>query len=805
MNPDVSFVFDYIVPISLSHQYLSSVNSDGNHQKLLQRRQELSNSTTKLPELTTTTTFQQTLTFVENFKRNQHKSITDKSRVLLQIPQENTNDNKTLTPQQLRYQLNLKLEQLIRTRVIEPHRVINRSNILPASPIKSKIVPKENFPRIIIPSYLNRSVDKSIISLSTTTINTTVTQDDLIDKDSLGENDEACEEMMEEEIITFLQQQPMLDKDSFEMETEEYEAEFEEESLRDSESDVDVDNTFPVDPALLLSDKTRRVGSTEVKSGFIPSLFANVPPTIRFCNETERIEPLPLPLQKMMKWKMSSITPNVVKSAVLRSGFRLSDEGNDWLGTWSRHMKPVCFKAIREYQKINHFPGSFQIGRKDRLWRNLSHMQAVHSRREFDFVPQTFVLPADFLLFKRVFDEVSDTKESKWIIKPPASARGQGIRVISKMEQVPKKRAVVVQKYIANPYLINGHKFDLRLYVYVPSHDPLRIYLFDDGLTRFASRKYSTSVKSLSDRFMHLTNYSINRYNSEYKSNNDSTACAGHKWSLKALWAYLKKRDVDVADVIERIKDLVIKTIISADSYVNVLTKANVRRKFSVHELFGFDVILDEQCKPYIVEVNISPSLHSNSPLDMNVKGSMISDLLNLSGFMIPDRKDMSSDGSSRKKSKLPKSLIFDRRVLPQGLSTDEKVKHQYFAQRHNDEQIRKNIVDLLTPDDLRILIETEDEFARRGSFERIFPTNQTRKYLKYFETPRYYNLLLNEWITKYTRNEDRGIALLNTFCRKEIHLQNPAVDTNHMWTQYQKLHGHLSYRENDNANTNGS
>ncbi len=68
--------------------------------------------------------------------------------------------------------------------------------------------------------------------------------------------------------------------------------------------------------------------------------------------------------------------------------------------------------------KVNHFPGSFQIGRKDRLWRNLSHMQAVHSRREFDFVPQTFVLPADLLLFKRVFDEITDTKESKWIIKP---------------------------------------------------------------------------------------------------------------------------------------------------------------------------------------------------------------------------------------------------------------------------------------------------------------------------------------------------------------------------------------------------
>jgi tubulin polyglutamylase TTLL4 len=76
-------------------------------------------------------------------------------------------------------------------------------------------------------------------------------------------------------------------------------------------------------------------------------------------------------------------------------------------------------------------------------------------------------------------------------------------------------------------------------------------------------------------------------------------------------------------------------------------------------------------------------------------------------------------------------------------------------------QQSRKNILDVFTPDDIRILIETEDEFARRGSFERIFPTNQTRKYLKYFETPRYYNILLNEWITKYSRLEERGKIFL--------------------------------------------
>ena len=141
-------------------------------------------------------------------------------------------------------------------------------------------------------------------------------------------------------------------------------------------------------------------------------------------------------------------------------------------------------------------------------------------------------------------------------------------------------------RYIANPYLINGHKFDLRLYVYVTSHDPLRIYLFDDGeksspsslspidvhfrldSIRFAKVclltlllllfkgklrspliRYSSSVKSLSDRFMHLTNYSINRYNSEYRTNNDSGACTGHKWCVRSGYGRRKILPFIVAGV----------------------------------------------------------------------------------------------------------------------------------------------------------------------------------------------------------------------------------------------------------------
>ena len=65
--------------------------------------------------------------------------------------------------------------------------------------------------------------------------------------------------------------------------------------------------------------------------------------------------------------------------------------------------------------KINHFPGSFQIGRKDRLCRNLQHAQNIYGKTEYNFVPLTFVLPHDFLLLK---NEMEARSNSKWILKP---------------------------------------------------------------------------------------------------------------------------------------------------------------------------------------------------------------------------------------------------------------------------------------------------------------------------------------------------------------------------------------------------
>ncbi|KAM6070990.1 LOW QUALITY PROTEIN: tubulin monoglutamylase TTLL4 [Chlamydotis macqueenii] len=507
-----------------------------------------------------------------------------------------------------------------------------------------------------------------------------------------------------------------------------------------------------------------------LKPALVCSLFPNVPPTIYFSTRDERVEKLPWEQRKLLRWKMCTVTPNIVKQTVGRSHFRVSKKSNDWLGCWGHHMKSPSFRAIREHQKLNHFPGSFQIGRKDRLWRNLLKMQARCGKKEFNFFPQSFILPQDIKLLRKAWEE--GTSRQKWIVKPPASARGIGIQVIHKWSQLPKRRPLLVQRYLHKPYLIGGKKFDLRIYVYVTCYDPLRVYLFKDGLVRFASCKYSSSMKSLSNKFVHLTNYSVNKKNTEYKSNSDETACQGHKWALKALWSYLTQKGVNSEAIWEKIKDIVIKTIIASEPYVNSLVKMYVRRPYCCHELFGFDIMLDENLKPWILEVNISPSLHSNSPLDVSIKGQMIRDLLNLAGFVLPSTDSVASRPQTRSGSTCSLGSALKEKPKPASEHfIAEKVKKAYYlTQKIPDQDFYSSILDILTPDDVRILVETEDEYSRRGQFERVFPSHISMRYLRFFEQPRYFNILVTQWELKYYLNKHKGLELLKNWCVKGYH-----------------------------------
>ena len=101
-----------------------------------------------------------------------------------------------------------------------------------------------------------------------------------------------------------------------------------------------------------------------------------------------------------------------------------------------------------------------------------------------------------------------------------------------------KGRHEVVQRYVDNPLLLKGYKFDLRIYVLIGSIDPLRIYLYQDGLARFATESYEKSNKNnFASKFQHLTNYAINKNNPKFKAqkSGDQNGENGFKRSLKSV------------------------------------------------------------------------------------------------------------------------------------------------------------------------------------------------------------------------------------------------------------------------------
>ena len=76
----------------------------------------------------------------------------------------------------------------------------------------------------------------------------------------------------------------------------------------------------------------------------------------------------------------------------------------------------------------------------------------------------------------------------------------------------------MAQRYIANPYLIDGLKFDLRIYVLLYGVNPLRVYIFEEGIARFATEPYiAPKASNIDNLFMHLTNYAINKTNAAFK------------------------------------------------------------------------------------------------------------------------------------------------------------------------------------------------------------------------------------------------------------------------------------------------
>ena len=102
------------------------------------------------------------------------------------------------------------------------------------------------------------------------------------------------------------------------------------------------------------------------------------------------------------------------------AGFYLVDYGKNWNVLFTGYIKGENLREVHKYQRINHFPCSYEIGRKDHMWKNIAKMRRKHGI-EYNICPPTYVLPTDYKRFVGDF-KMKENGKAMWIIKPSASS-----------------------------------------------------------------------------------------------------------------------------------------------------------------------------------------------------------------------------------------------------------------------------------------------------------------------------------------------------------------------------------------------
>ncbi|XP_077279771.1 tubulin tyrosine ligase-like 5 isoform X3 [Temnothorax americanus] len=358
-----------------------------------------------------------------------------------------------------------------------------------------------------------------------------------------------------------------------------------------------------------------------------------------------------------------------------------------WMGS---HPKPDILRNLMPYQKINHFPRSYEITRKDRLYKNIEAMQRSKGLRNLDFIPQTFLLPTE----ARELISAHFRYRGPWIVKPKASSRGRGIYIVNNKSCIMPKASK--KKYCQS------------------SVDSAVDAVACGSTIRAASAQYGVPSSTLFGKLKNKAPVKASMccfFFPSFRSEDPDAENVGHKWTLSALLRHLRSMGQDTESLMQRIEDIIIKSILATASGIVSGLKQFVKHPETCFELFGFDILIDDTLKPWLLEVNLTPSLGCDSPLDVRLKSALIADLFTLIGIAAVD-PILRSQNLNRAVN-YNKKMTSYRRV--QSVETLPQSKKN--INRNNKSKAG------LSSEQQRIVASAKAQFERRGGFVRIFPS----------------------------------------------------------------------------------
>ncbi len=183
-------------------------------------------------------------------------------------------------------------------------------------------------------------------------------------------------------------------------------------------------------------------------------------------------------------------------------------------------------------------------------------------------------------------------------------------------------REIVVQKYIENPLLIDGRKFDIRAYMIVVCMKPYLV-LYQPGYVRMSLNAYTTE-NFAKDKITHLTNNSVQKNHPDYKNLKEKSIISIDNLVENIIsMGKLQSKEEYAVKVDKKIQEIM--------TLIFTVIKDKLDRKFGCFELFGFDFLLDDNLNPYLIEINTNPAIYTDTQVQKDLLPKLVEDIVKMS------------------------------------------------------------------------------------------------------------------------------------------------------------------------------
>ena len=358
----------------------------------------------------------------------------------------------------------------------------------------------------------------------------------------------------------------------------------------------------------------------------------------------------------------SSESDEIREVFLKRLGMKLNSKmsvDNLYMTTYSiyrKFKKNINNVVNNKYQKINRFYNYNEYVSKSLLYINY---KPFHDKfpDDYNYMLETYSYPKEKQEIIEKFSKYSLKNDNDvWMIKPTMGSLGLKISILTNYSDI-KLKNYLITKYLYNPHLIKGYKYDLRFHGLVSTIKPLKLYLYNEGLVRLASEKYNFSVSDPHNKYSFLTNLFINKKNKKqfiYPKNMKNMEDS-NLWNLDTFQKYCARNNINYEKLYSEVGDIFIKMMITVrEKIIDNIEKTNLQYSNFYH-LIGFDIILDENLKPYLLETNRRCGFRNDNDAEKYYTYNIIADTLNIIGLR---PKDLNFVSENKNKEDLIKENV---------------------------------------------------------------------------------------------------------------------------------------------------